>query len=407
MKKNKLFPALAGLLLVAGMGLSGCSVGGGDEDFTGPYDFEVSAGRNGVGGVGNGEWPADSLLSGVVTASEWRDLSQWAFWSGLMLGQDYSDKCDYWQCYTDHRVPVRVTDSAGNGLAGVSVRLMREGKTLWESVTDNHGEADCWVSLWQKSASADASALRVSLDGLPMESAPVVCPLDSMAQPTVNHYVLDRPENGPKRQADIAFIVDATGSMLDEIFFLKSDLLDILGRVSAQHADQEFRTAALFYRDVEDEYLTRHSDFTADATTTEAFVKQQTALGGGDYPEAVHTALEHMLQNLSWDTSARTRLAFMLLDAPAHHEDDVIRSLQQSLTTCARMGIRLIPIAASGADKNTEFMLRFFAIATGGTYVFLTDDSGVGLPHIKASVGDCKVELLNELIVRLINEYTE
>ena len=52
-------------------------------------------------------------------------------------------------------------------------------------------------------------------------------------------------------------------------------------------------------------------------------------------------------------------------------------------------------------------MLRFFAITTGGTYVFITDDSGVGNSHIKASVGHYEVEQLNDLIIRLINYYTE
>ena len=96
------------------------------------------------------------------------------------------------------------------------------------------------------------------------------------------------------------------------------------------------------------------------------------------------------------------RVAFLLLDAPAHHNQTVIASLQKSIETYARLGIRIIPIAASGADKNTEFMLRFFDILTGGTYTFLTDDSGVGESHIAASVGDYEVEQLNELIVRLI-----
>ena len=114
-----------------------------------------------------------------------------------------------------------------------------------------------------------------------------------------------------------------------------------------------------------------------------------------------------MLQDLSWDSKARTHLAFLVLDAPAHHESAIIRSLQQSVETCAKLGIKLIPVAASGVDKNTEFMLRFFANATGGTYVFLTDDSGVGGSHIAPSVGDYKVEQLNNLLIRLIESYTE
>lgn len=51
--------------------------------------------------------------------------------------------------------------------------------------------------------------------------------------------------------------------------------------------------------------------------------------------------------------------------------------------------------------------MRFLAISTNGTYVFVTDDSGVGNPHLKPSVGQYEVEFLNDLMVRLINEYSE
>ena len=50
-------------------------------------------------------------------------------------------------------------------------------------------------------------------------------------------------------------------------------------------------------------------------------------------------------------------------------------------------------------------MSRQFAILTGGTYVYLTDDSGVGNGHVEASTGDPEVEKLNDLVIRLINEY--
>ena len=66
--------------------------------------------------------------------------------------------------------------------------------------------------------------------------------------------------------------------------------------------------------------------------------------------------------------------------------------------------MRIIPVAASGVDKETEFLLRFLDVATGGTYVFLTDDSGIGGSHIEPTVGPYEVELLNDLLVRLIDE---
>ena len=148
-------------------------------------------------------------------------------------------------------------------------------------------------------------------------------------------------------------------------------------------------------------------DFTDDVAKTQEFVSRQSANGGGDYPEAVHSALEASLQNLSWDEGARARIAFLILDAPAHYEEDIIKSLQNSIRLFAKKGIKLIPVAASGVDKETEFMLRFFDLATGGTYVFLTDDSGIGNSHIKATVGNYQVESLAELMIRLIKKYVE
>ena len=193
--------------------------------------------------------------------------------------------------------------------------------------------------------------------------------------------------------------------MGDEIAFLKEDLLDILGRASQSQSGVHFRTAALFYRDEGDEYLTRHSDFNADFSVTHQFVRAQQSGGGGDYPEAVHTALEEVLQRFSWRENARTRLAFLILDAPAHYRADVVESLHKSVETYARLGIRIIPVAASGVDKETEFMCRFFAAATGGTYVFLTNHSGIGGDHIAPTVGQYEVEYLNDLICRVIEAY--
>ena len=79
-----------------------------------------------------------------------------------------------------------------------------------------------------------------------------------------------------------------------------------------------------------------------------------------------------------------------------------MESLHKSLENYARKGIKIIPVLASGGSKEAEFMGRLFAICTNGTYVFLTDDSGVGGDHIQASVGEYQVEKLGDLLVRLI-----
>lgn len=418
-RRNKFYLLAGGCLLAAMMMVASCSTKEDDitptsaEDLYSPDMAYTASDKGGVPPNGGGSSGEDSqngnTNAGIVTAAEWCDLMHWPFWSALMLSEEFEDKSDYWKFYTNNRVAVKVTDAEGNALAGISVKLLSEGDgagTVWETVTDNHGLAECWLGMFQP-AKANADRLRVSVDGKVMNGHPVICPLDSLMESVpVNEYVCSR-STPVTQQADIAFIVDATGSMMDEINFLKSDLMDIISHVESVRPAMKMRTAALFYRDQGDEYLTRHQNFSEDVASTLSFVEKQQADGGGDYPEAVHTALEKMLQELSWDKQARTRLAFLVLDAPAHYEDAVIRSLQQSVELCAKQGIKLIPVAASGVDKNTEFMLRFFANATGGTYVFLTDDSGVGYSHLKASVGEYKVEQLNQLLIRLIEYYTE
>ena len=69
-------------------------------------------------------------------------------------------------------------------------------------------------------------------------------------------------------------------------------------------------------------------------------------------------------------------------------------------------GIKVIPVASSGVDKETEFLLRMLAITSGGEYVFLTDDSGIGGSHIEPTIGAHEVEKLNDLMVRLVQKYS-
>jgi len=46
-------------------------------------------------------------------------------------------------------------------------------------------------------------------------------------------------------------------------------------------------------------------------------------------------------------------------------------------------------------------------MGTNGTYVFITNHSGVGNEHIEATVGEYQVEKLKDLIARLIIAYAK
>lgn len=383
---------------------------GGFASYESPFASKEMAGDDGL--VPSGVDPRQgNTQAGMITAGEWCDLANWDFWGGLMTGEEFSSMSERWGFYTNNRVAVEVVEPAGKPVCGVEVKLVRVGEDgalsdIWKTRTDNHGQANCWIGLYQRTDTVDNSTLAISLDGDLVDGAPVVSGWDAVQGAVVNRYTF-RPRPVPDF-TDICFIVDATGSMGDEMEFLKQDLQDIITRSKNKGSGGNIRTSAVFYRDEGDDYVTKKSDFTNDLSVTHDFVKEQKANGGGDYPEAVHTALEKAIQGLSWKEDAYCKLAFMLLDAPAHYtKEGVLDSLHKSVELFAQNGIKLIPIAASGVDKDTEFMLRFFSAVTGGTYVFITNDSGIGGDHIAASVGEFKVEQLNDLIVRLIQYYME
>jgi hypothetical protein len=202
--------------------------------------------------------------------------------------------------------------------------------------------------------------------------------------------------------ADIAFVVDATGSMGDEIKYLQDELNDVIANTAARNKDLNLRIGSVFYRDRREEYLTRFIDFQNDPAPLMAFIKEQSARGGGDYPEAVEDALTTALDSMHWDSDARAKIIFLILDAPPHDEAKV--RMLALMRQAAAMGVRIVPVVCSGVDKSTEYLMRSLALATNGSYVFLTDDSGVGDEHIKPTTDDFKVELLNNLLLRVIAE---
>ncbi len=389
---------------IAVLALAGCDKEFYYIDADGKFgEGEAYTADGGISNPGGGQGGGGE--AGVLTAAEWNDLDNWNFWGGLMNGQDYTEMNTYWGLNTSGRIACKVVDAAGAPVVGAKLELKSaDGAVVWTSLSDNEGKANLWAGAFGKENQKDVSAYTVSVDGVLQDGAPKLTSWSASVIDENVYTLASAPETG--NVVDIAFVVDATGSMGDEIDFLKKDLESILTQVGQKQTSRSILTGTVFYRDTDDDYLTKTSPFTSEISSTVAFVKQQEAGGGGDWPEAVHTALEVTLKELQWSSNAYSKLAFMILDAPAHQDHQgVIESLQRSMSKFSANGIKIIPVFCSSHSKDCEFMCRQFAVLTGGTYVFLTDDSGVGNGHVVASVGDYQVEKLNELIIRLIDKY--
>ena len=337
--------------------------------------------------------------AGVLTAGELNDFGKWKLWPDIAQN-NLNEWGRRWQMSPLERYSVQLVTEEGFAVVGVPVQLKDpQEAVLWEAQTDNTGKCELWNGLFTSAKAKKVGSLQAVVDGQTY----------SVKRPTVFHNGLNtirvrRPCRVPA-VVDIAFVVDATGSMGDEIQYLQAELGDVLAQVKDSLAATTLHLGSVFYRDAGDEYVTRKQDFSADVAPTVDFIGRQRADGGGDEPEAVEAALAVAVNELAWSPEARARLLFLVLDAPPHENLEVLASLERSVRTAAAQGIRIIPIAASGTDKSTEYLMRAMALATNGTYVFLTDDSGVGGAHIKPTTDKFEVELLNNLLVKIITRY--
>ena len=201
---------------------------------------------------------------------------------------------------------------------------------------------------------------------------------------------------------EIMFVIDATGSMGDEMEYIKTEIDDVIGKVKEANPQASISLAMMVYRDQSDDYVTRYSDFTTDITAQQNWLKNQRADGGGDFEEAVQVAMDEAI-NKQWSSNA-TKLLFHVADAPAHDKD--VQNWNQSALLAARKGIKIITVASSGIDLKTEYFFRSQSLLTSGQYVYLTNDSGIGGWHLEATTQeDLVVEYLNECLVRLIDGY--
>jgi hypothetical protein len=183
----------------------------------------------------------------------------------------------------------------------------------------------------------------------------------------------------PKGSLDIALVIDTTGSMGDEISYLKAEFSAIAASIATRYPGVPQRWALIAYRDVVDDYIWKGVDFGTSASWLQQHLDPLVADGGGDFPEAADQALAQAVQ-LSWNPDAATaRIVFWVADAPPHTTD--MPAFASAIESLRDEGVHVYPVAASGIDAATEYTMRASAQLTLGRYVFLTDDSGVGDTH--------------------------
>ena len=212
---------------------------------------------------------------------------------------------------------------------------------------------------------------------------------------------LDQVRAQAPRVLDLGFLIDVTGSMEDELRYVNREVADIVARVSAEAPETRVRVGAVFYRDRTDSPAMERIAFTEDVAGFARAMQSVHASGGGDYPEDLNAGLQQALTGLGWSAGNAARTLVVVSDAPPQRYPSSF-TYRQAMENASARGIRLLPVAASGADREVEFLFRAMATMTSSPYVYLTDDSGIGNPHMEADTDRVAVEYFHDLLTRLV-----
>jgi hypothetical protein len=383
---------------------------GGDDSLTVPY---------------GGEWPAsgpadphppaeaarDTMALGDVEAATSAGVAEAApLRAGSVDDNDrFLDYLDYRARFLATGIPVhdrdvserhvvRVTTPDGHPVLGARVSLHAADREL--AVVRTHADGRALLHpLLTAAPGAETYVIRV-------EHGEVSGSVDVPDRSQRDHpVVLDAPRPDGSTRLDVHFLIDATGSMADEIERLKSSMVSIAGQIAALPTRPDVRWGMTAYRDRGDDFVTRSFDFTSDLATFTAELANLHADGGGDPPEALNEALHAAVNGPGWDVGNAVQLMFLVADAPPHLDYPDDADYAEEMLVAAEKGITIVPIASSGLDDQGEYIFRQLAQVTLGRFLFLTygpdGQPGDGTTH---DVHGYEVRSLDELVVAYVSE---
>ena len=336
----------------------------------------------------------DVSLSVDLTAAKLDDNKEFDAW--LKSKEEFSTfkTYDTFGFSAINRYVVTVVDNEDKPVKNAKVTLLSGGAELFTTFTTNKGIAYLYYN-WHKSSSDEKP------DKIRVQSKDTVITENIADKKDIT--IKGDFEKTPLTNLDIMFMIDTTGSMSDELSYLKYQTNAMLQSLPTQLNTQ---ISVNFYRDEGDDYVVKSNPFTSSLTEVSSYFNQTDATGGGDTPEAIDMALKNAVVDHEWRDDS-VKIMFLVLDAPAHDDRQTISHLYSYISIAAERGIRIVPVMASGADEVCEVMCRQFALITGGQFVFLTNDSGIGGSH-RDPVTETKYEVkpLIAILKEIINEYT-
>ena len=328
-------------------------------------------------GAGAGGGGARGLASGAAAAPR-GDYMAYAQAASSIAAGEWDDNANYHEFQkwlaTEARVPYRhvdvsrrrflvVRDEAGKAVPGCRVEVTGDqgkhvsfltgpsGRALFFPRAEGFGDGAASATATCAGGSVTSDVALDDSDGVVDLRLPVTRSLPSV------------------RTIDVAFILDTTGSMSEEIASVKATIAKVAAGLGQK--DVEVRIGLVEYKDRSDSYVTRVYPFTGDVKGFAGQVAGLSAAGGGDTPESVNEGIHVALTGLDWQSASVGRFAFLIGDAPPHLDYQQDFSYAADMKNAAHRGIQIFTIAASGMDGLGQVVWRQIAQYTNAANMFV------------------------------------
>jgi hypothetical protein len=185
-----------------------------------------------------------SAKSGMLTAGELHDFSKWNLWEKIAKN-DLKKWQEHWKISPLGRYMVQLVTESGFPVVDSPIELLdTKGKIIWRTRTDNTGKAELWSGIFEDSSKmASVGEIRTEIRRK----------MEKVKAPNTFHNGVNlltvKAGCEKSNKIDIAFVVDATGSMGDEIRYLQAELSNVVQAVKDSLPKSELNLASVFYRD--------------------------------------------------------------------------------------------------------------------------------------------------------------
>ncbi len=304
-------------------------------------------------------WAMPAQAFAGVKAGEWDDNANYREWKTFLS----RSQVGYRRVNLDDRRFLVVRDKNGLGVPRCKVTVSDGRQARASFVTTASGRAILFPHA-EGLGGDKLTAIAECAEG----SAQVSFPMIDQDDGAIDLKLQAERRPIGMRTVDVAFVLDTTGSMSEEIAAVKATIQKVASSLSSDQVT--VRIGLVEYKDRTDQFVTRVFPFSSDLPGFSRRVSQISAGGGGDTPEDMNAGLHTALTQLEWSDKSVARLAFVIADAPPHLDYDG-PDYAHDMKTASHKGVQLFTVAASGMDQLGQVVFRQMAQFTGGTNMFV------------------------------------